>query len=338
MKKSNRKFSGPFLLLFALSLLAGFLSASPVTFQEGAPWKTEFGREHPLTGRIWDTARREFVTSAALIKQLTGRSIILLGEKHDNPDHHRLQAWVLRELVKAGRKPPVSFEMFDTSKTPIISKYRNDNPGDVDGIAEATNWKESGWPEWEMYRPIVAAAVEAGLPIIAANLSRETARALSREGTSALPAALVREFHLDQPPTEEVRASMDKEIREAHCGMANDSMVESMIRAQRARDAQLAERVLANDWGEGGVLITGNGHARTDRGVPTYLRMRYPQIKFASVGFLEVDDEKIRPDQYPEELHAGALPYDFVWFTPRVDNLDPCEKFRESLEKMKKQP
>jgi len=338
VKKLNRKYSGSFLLLFTLSLLATLLSANPVTLQEGAPWKTEFGRGHPLTGRIWDTAGRKFVTSAALMEQLTGRSIILLGEKHDNPDHHRLQAWVLRELVKAGRKPPVSFEMFDTSKASIISKYQNDNPGDVDGIAEAVNWKESGWPEWEMYRPIIAAVVEAGLPIIAANLSRETARALSREGTSALPTALVREFHLDQPPAEEVRASMDVEIREAHCGMANDSMVKSMIRAQRARDAQLAERVLANDGGEGGVLITGNGHARTDRGVPTYLRMSYPKIKFASVGFLEVDDEKTRPDQYPEELFADSLPFNFVWFTPRVDNLDPCEKFRESLEKMKKQP
>jgi len=30
-----------------------------------------------------------------------------------------------------------------------------------------------------------------------------------------------------------------------------------------------------------------------------------------------------------------GLPFDYVWFTPRVDESDPCEKFREQLEKMR---
>jgi hypothetical protein len=31
-----------------------------------------------------------------------------------------------------------------------------------------------------------------------------------------------------------------------------------------------------------------------------------------------------------------AAQYDFVWYTPRVDDLDPCDRFKEQLEKMKK--
>jgi hypothetical protein len=28
------------------------------------------------------------------------------------------------------------------------------------------------------------------------------------------------------------------------------------------------------------------------------------------------------------------MPFDYVWFTPAVDDEDPCEKFRKPLERM----
>jgi hypothetical protein len=37
------------------------------------------------------------------------------------------------------------------------------------------------------------------------------------------------------------------------------------------------------------------------------------------------------PPAYASRFNAEALPYDFVWFTPRVDDLDPCERFAEQL-------
>jgi hypothetical protein len=33
---------------------------------------------------------------------------------------------------------------------------------------------------------------------------------------------------------------------------------------------------------------------------------------------------------------GGALPFDYVWFTPGVDAEDPCEKFRKSLERLRR--
>ena len=32
---------------------------------------------------------------------------------------------------------------------------------------------------------------------------------------------------------------------------------------------------------------------------------------------------------------AERLPFDAVWFTPRLDDEDPCERFREQLEGMR---
>jgi hypothetical protein len=30
--------------------------------------------------------------------------------------------------------------------------------------------------------------------------------------------------------------------------------------------------------------------------------------------------------------------FDLIWFTPRVDDEDPCEKFRDQLEKLRAHP
>jgi len=32
-----------------------------------------------------------------------------------------------------------------------------------------------------------------------------------------------------------------------------------------------------------------------------------------------------------------VLPFDFVWFTPRVDDDDPCEVFAEQLRRIREQ-
>jgi hypothetical protein len=50
--------------------------------------------------------------------------------------------------------------------------------------------------------------------------------------------------------------------------------------------------------------------------VPWYLARLEPGARVVSIGLLEVQDELRRP---PE-----GLPYDYVWFTPRVDDRDPC--------------
>ena len=44
------------------------------------------------------------------------RDFVLLGEKHDNPDHHRLQAWMIDALVARGRRPAIAMEMLDAEQ------------------------------------------------------------------------------------------------------------------------------------------------------------------------------------------------------------------------------
>ena len=48
---------------------------------------------------------------------------------------------------------------------------------------------------------------------------------------------------------------------------------------------------------------------------------------------MEVDGEAQDPAAYAARFGVEALPFDYVWFTPRVDDLDPCEVYAEQLER-----
>jgi uncharacterized iron-regulated protein len=298
-------------------------------------WQAPLEREHVLAGRVWDVAATRMTDPAALAPRLARARFVLLGEKHDNPDHHRLQATLVRALVASGRRPAVAFEMLDTAQAAALADHLATSPRDADRLGDAVGWRESGWPPWSEYKPIAEAALEAGLPLLAANLPAVVVSAVARGNRSALPPTLVTAYELDRPPPSDMEAAMAAEIRDAHCGHANPMMVVNMVAAQRARDAQMADTLLSAT-ADGAVLIAGTGHVRRDRGVPMYLRARAPADAIAAVAFVEVEAGVTKPDAYAARFSATSLPFDYVWFTPRVDADDPCERFRRSLERLRR--
>lgn len=317
-------------LLTLLTMFAGCRTASTE-----ASWQSAVGREHRLVERIWDVAVQRFIDEANVVAAITRARYLLLGEKHDNADHHALQARMIRALTAAGRRPTVALEMLTPSQAGALTRYLAAHPREAAGIGEAVNWKASGWPAWTMYELIAQAALNAGLPIVPANLDDERVRAVSRQGVAALDRVFVQRHGLDQSLTADVREAMAEEIRDSHCGHAPEGRVGAMIGVQRARDAQMAEALLTAPGNDGAVLIAGAGHVRNDYGVPAYVRRIDPAARAVSIAFVEVDAKRTTAESYAERF-GGRLPFDYVWFTPAVDDEDPCEKFRKSLERLKR--
>jgi uncharacterized iron-regulated protein len=71
------------------------------------------------------------------------------------------------------------------------------------------------------------------------------------------------------------------------------------------------------------VLIAGVGHVRRDVGVPRML----PDGDVVTVAMIEVRGEMTAPP---------SLAVDYAWITPRVDDQDPCERFRRDLERLRR--
>lgn len=299
-------------------------------------WKSPLGRNHALAGRIWDVSSARFIDRESLVIDLARADFVLLGERHDNPDHHLLQAAVVRSLIAVGRRPAVGFEMFGIDDATAIADQLAAVPNDAAGLGRAVNWNKRGWPAWEMYQPIAEAALEAKLRIVATNLSSARAKKVRSAGLAGLEPRVTRELGLDRPPSEAMLTSMAADIRDSHCGYASDESVKLMVGVQRARDAQMAHSLIVAGASDGAILVAGAGHVRNDYGVPFYLSTKAAGKRVISIAFLEVVKQKTDPHNYAQPYPNGRLPFDYVWFTPRVDDENPCEKFKSQFEQLKK--
>ncbi len=302
-------------------------TTSPTSRTPPIAWQTTLDRDHPLVGKIWNVHAGRFVEEADMLASLRG--YVLLGEKHDNPDHHALQARMLGAMIGGGRKPVVAFEMFDMDDQPAIDTSRREHPRDGASLARAVSWEKSGWPPWAQYAPIAQLALDADLPLVATGLPRSRMRALMKPAVAPDGDA---EDVMDEgaPLTPALEASLRDELRESHCGHLPEARIGAMVRFQRVRDASMASALMAAVAAAhttDGVLIAGTGHTRTDRGAGADLAAREPNRPLVSIAFAEVEKGKNDPPAYAARWNTTVLPFEFVWFTPRATDEDPCAAF-----------
>jgi uncharacterized iron-regulated protein len=280
----------------------------------------ENGGSHPLDGTVWDVAAGEEIGREELAARLEGADIVVLGEVHDNPAHHEAQASLVGRLRPAG----LAFEMIPRASEGGIRALLAEG-GSPAEIGPAIGWEQSGWPDWALYRPIFEAW--RALAYTGGGLPGEALRRASAEGAAA--AATDRRFApiLAEPLDPATQAAAEDEMVASHCDTLPREAAPGMVEVQRLRDASFASAALRARAASGGqtVLITGNGHARTDRGAPFYLRSVAPNVAVAAVGLLETDPRHRTLAEY-------ETPYDYVWLTAPAERPDPCAEF-ESREK-----
>jgi len=245
---------------------------------------------------------------------LSGSTLALLGEVHDNPEHHRLRAQALRQACDNGWRPAIVMEQFDLDHQADIERARWERPGDAQHvIAQAGG--ASAW-RWSDYQPFVALALAYQLPLLAGNLPRRTASQLARDDyTVVLGTERVRAWRLADAPDAAWQSAQEREIDLGHCGALPQRLWSALARGQFARDAAMAH-LLSQQAARGAVLLAGNGHVRRDLGVPRWLVRQGTPARLV-VGFLE------RGTPPPA---AGV--YDSVVVTARVDRADPCDAFK----------
>jgi len=290
-----------------------------------APWVSPLLPDHPLVGTIWDARERRSATRTTLEAACARADFVLIGETHDNPDHHRLQLELLEAIVRAGRRPAVVLEQVDREHQAALDRARAERPGDAGYVADAAQFDRRGW-HWPFYEPLVAFALAHGLPLVAANLSRRDASAVVERGYDALGADTAARLGLLQPPDAAQVAAIEAAVREGHCDKLPERVVPRMAAAQRARDAVIAEALIARAPA-GAVLIAGNGHVRRDLGVPVQLAARAPQRSALAVGIVEVIENATRAEDYVAPEAGDAPRFDFAVFTPRAARADPCAGF-----------
>lgn len=252
-------------------------------------------------------------------KRLSGDSLVLLGEVHDNAAQHQLRLAILQRALAAGWRPALVMEQLDVEHQADIERARRERPDDVqhllDLAAPRTPGATGGW-NWDFYRPYIALALQYRLPLLAGNLSRADAEKVVKGGYAAVfDPARQAALGLTAPEPLPWQGAQEKEIDIGHCHALPAEMLPAMARAQLARDAVMAQ-VVAEQAPRGVILLAGDGHVRRDMGVPRWLP---PPLapRVLSVGFLEKGGESSQ----------GA--YDERVYTERQERADPCESFRK---------
>ena len=227
------------------------------------------------------------------------QAVVLLGEVHDHAAQHALRLAAFEALLAQGARPALLMEQFDREHQGTIEAYRAATPNPDAGALIAAAQGNAGW-HWPFYRPYVALALQHGLPIVAANIGRDEARRSMKNGLAAQG--------FDAAVPAEVLDGIAAQVEASHCGMVKPATARRMALAQVARDEAMARAVEAHA-ARGALLLAGNGHVRTDLGVPRWLDPA-TRARSEAIGVLEVGDD--------------TAAYDRRVFTPRQARPDPC--------------
>lgn len=237
--------------------------------------------------------------------------VVILGEVHDNPAHHLNQA----EAVAAILPSAIVFEMLSPAQADIVNGMARD---DAAALAEALDWKHSGWPEFALYHPIFIAAADAR--IYGAAVARDALMDAISSSAAEVFGEEASRFGLG-PLAADEQAEREALQMQAHCDALPEEMLGGMVEAQRLRDARFSEATLTALEETGGpvVVITGNGHARQDWGMPAYLAAAAPHVEVVSLGQFEA------PFDEPPE----TVPHDVWLVTAPAEREDPCLVFQK---------
>lgn len=288
-------------LLLLLGLLTGCHTLPPLP-----EWQSPDGRDHPDLGVIVDLHRNAVITPAQLVTKLQAHDQLLVGERHDNPDHHALQLWLLQALAQRRPQGSLLLEMLEPGQQARVDAVRRDvreGRGPAD-LPEALGW-EKGW-DWNLYGPLVNHALAQPYPLLQANLGREEIMSIYRAAPTLYGRA---------SSTAAVRDALLAQIEVSHCGMLPASQLPAMLAVQQQRDRRMAEQMVAAP--KPSMLLAGAFHVRRDLGVP-----------------LHIEDLSGKPVAVLMLAEVGetvaAAQADYVWYTPAQPEQDHCQQLRQS--------
>ena len=223
------------------------------------------GRDHADLGVIRELASGRTLTPQELVERLAAAPRVLVGEQHDNPDHHALQLWLLRELAAQRPQGSLLMEMLNpdqqaksmrrrppavpVSHRPILIRRC---PGKPIGIGAST----ARWSTYALRQPY---------PLLSANLDRAQILQIYKQRPTLSGEAST---------TQQVQATLLDDIRESHCGLLPEAQMPAMLAVQQQRDRRMAERLLAAPTPA--LLLAGAFHVRKDLGVPLHLKTSVP--------------------------------------------------------------
>lgn len=233
--------------------------------------------------------------------------IVFIGEFHDNPQHKHSSA----ELIDNLQPSAIVWEMLSKEEAARVT-HAFQASGYLEALSDL-DLDTFDWPDLKSYYPIFDAGYF--VPHYGAHVVRSEMGTVRTQGSAAYFGPDADRFGLTEPLAETEQRIRETKQQANHCNALPEDLLPFMVSVQRLRDAELARTALQALDETGGpiVVVTGNGHARTDWGAPVYVRAARPDVTTASLGH--------------SEAGRVAGTFDVVFDSAPIDRPDPCAAF-----------
>lgn len=218
-----------------------------------------------------------------VMQRLSDKRIILLGEHHDNPEHHRWELQTLAALY--GRHPNmvIGFEMFPRRVQPALDRWVRGELTEKEFLKQ-TEWNKVWSYDAAMYMPIFNFARMNRIPMVAINMDRKLISRMRDDGLDAIPEKERDGVTEPAPPSNDYLEMLDQ-IYLQHGVTADkkesgeklykdDKHFHAFVRGQLLWDRVMAEKLAALARRDGHPLVvgvTGGGHLVEHFGIPHQL-------------------------------------------------------------------
>ena len=135
-----------------------------------------------------------------IVQKLAEKRAVFLGEHHNSPADHLLQAAVIRqvhETAPKGRPMAVGLEAVQRRFQPVLDDYVAGRIGEAE-LEERTEWKSRWFWPFRFYLPVFQTCRELGVPLLALNVDSEDLSKVESGGLPALPQSTLDRYITDR--------------------------------------------------------------------------------------------------------------------------------------------
>lgn len=271
---------------------------------------------HPLLEKIVN-AQGASLTQSEVFSAVKQHRYILVGEKHDNPEHHRLESLIIKARLEQEIKQRgnIVFEMLDDGQNTALARLNSSDS--LEQMQEKLAWPKKGW-DWSSYGPLFQQAMQANA-LRTGNISKPFISQLYKEGEAALSG--LSRYSTVAAATAKVKDHLLEQIFQSHCGMQSRETLQPMLTIQLAKDASMAHAMRTS---APALLIAGGEHVRPETAVPWHIRQQEAGADIFVIQLLEARPGETDLNAYIKA--AGAA--DVYWFTTPTAVKDYCADVR----------
>ncbi|MBA2658135.1 MAG: ChaN family lipoprotein [Nitrosospira sp.] len=229
----------------------------------------------------WSVPGGGKISGPDVIARAAKRSVVLLGEMHDNPEHHQWQLQMLAALHAARPDMVLGFEMFPRRVQKALDQWVAGELSEAEFLA-VSDWNAVWNTDAKLYLPLFHFARMNRVPMVALNIDSRLRRATSAKGFHGVPE---NEREGIMPPAAPSSAYLDyllpfygeheRSGKKKGGASRDDPDFRRFVESQQLWDRAMAQAIHSALNRPGRPLIVGimgSGHIKHGYGVPHQLK------------------------------------------------------------------